>query len=59
MDPIERNEKKINDKEKKVIRKLNANKIKRQKESFNNVIIWIVLISVIFLTLLFFLSVNE
>ena len=59
MDPIERNEKKINDYEKKVIRKLNANKIKRQKESFNNVIIWIVLISVIFLTLLFFLSVNE
>ena len=56
MDPIEKSQKKIDDYEKKALNKIRSTNQRKQKEAFNNLLIWIVLISVVVLTLLFFIE---
>ena len=56
MDPIEKSQKKIDDYEKKALKKIRSNNQRKQKEAFNNLLIWIVLFSVVILTLLFFIE---
>tara|TARA_A100001015_G_scaffold123818_1_gene137232 strand:+ start:8600 stop:8773 length:174 start_codon:yes stop_codon:yes gene_type:complete len=56
MDPIEKSQKKIDDYEKKALNKIRSTNQRKQKEAFNNLLIWIVLISVVILTLLFFIE---
>ena len=56
MDPIEKREKKIAAYEKKALKKIQANKLQKQKESFNSIVIFLVLVGVTILTMLFFLE---
>ena len=56
MDPIEKSQKNIDDYEKKALKKIRSNNQRKQKEAFNNLLIWIVLFSVVILTLLFFIE---
>ena len=56
MDPIEKSQKKIDDYEKKALNQIRSTNQRKQKEAFNNLLIWIVLISVVVLTLLFFIE---